>query len=63
MPRIGLNASVTFTLTAHEQARSADVEPDTPLLWVLRETLVVAASGTWPRDLPVPVSGSVRPGA
>ncbi len=28
-----------ITFTVNGQARSVDVEPDTPLLWVLRETL------------------------
>ena len=30
---------VEFTLTVNGQRRSADVEADTPLLWVLRDTL------------------------
>ena len=30
---------MTFNLTVNGQTRSADVEPDTPLLWVLRDTL------------------------
>jgi aerobic-type carbon monoxide dehydrogenase small subunit (CoxS/CutS family) len=28
-----------ITLTVNSQARTVDVEPDTPLLWVLRDTL------------------------
>jgi len=28
-----------ITLTINGQSRSADVEPDTPLLWILRDTL------------------------
>lgn len=32
-------AAVAFTLTVNGQPRTVDVEPDTPLLWVLRETL------------------------
>ncbi|PZR30575.1 (2Fe-2S)-binding protein [Caulobacter segnis] len=30
---------MTFTLTINGETRVADVEPDTPLLWVLRDTL------------------------
>jgi isoquinoline 1-oxidoreductase alpha subunit len=30
---------MALTLTVNGQARSVDVEPDTPLLWVLRDTL------------------------
>lgn len=30
---------MAITLTVNGQARSVDVEPDTPLLWVLRDTL------------------------
>ncbi len=29
----------TFTLTVNGKSRQVDVEPDTPLLWVLRDTL------------------------
>ena len=30
---------MTLTLTVNGQAHSLDIEPDTPLLWVLRDTL------------------------
>ena len=30
---------MTITLTVNGQAHSLDIEPDTPLLWVLRDTL------------------------
>jgi len=37
--QIGFNGSVEFNLTVNGKVRSVDVEPDTPLLWVLRDTL------------------------
>jgi isoquinoline 1-oxidoreductase alpha subunit len=39
MTQIGLNGGVEFNLTVNGKPRSVDVEPDTPLLWVLRDTL------------------------
>ena len=39
MAQIGFNGGVEFQLTVNGQPRSVDVEPDTPLLWVLRETI------------------------
>ena len=38
MPNGGYD-SMAITLTVNGQARSLDVEPDTPLLWALRDTL------------------------
>jgi aerobic-type carbon monoxide dehydrogenase small subunit (CoxS/CutS family) len=38
-PRIEFNDGVEFQLTVNGQARSVEVEPDTPLLWVIRETI------------------------
>jgi isoquinoline 1-oxidoreductase alpha subunit len=32
-------AAMAISLTVNGQARSLDIEPDTPLLWALRETL------------------------
>src|SRR3954466_15732927 len=32
-------ANVAFTLTVNGKQYSADVEPETPLLWVLRDTI------------------------
>ena len=37
--QIGFNGSVEFNLTVNGKARSVDVEPATPLLWVLRDSL------------------------
>jgi isoquinoline 1-oxidoreductase alpha subunit len=37
--QIGFNGGVEFNLTVNGQPRSVDVEPETPLLWVLRDPL------------------------
>ena len=37
--QIGFNGGVELNLTVNDKPRSLDVEPDTPLLWVLRDTL------------------------
>ncbi len=49
-------ANPMVTLKVNGQSYEADVEPDTPLLWVLRDTLGLTGSG----DRPAPAFTAFR---